>query len=144
VRGGGAPAGGLAGGPQLAASPLSERLHADRGEHVVRGPQLRPRVGPPPLAAQPFAAEQVRAGEFGPEAGAAQSADRLAVAALGVLAVAEQRLGTRVDPLPPVGLADVSRLGQLAERLGGQLGLPGPAGRLDQLGQRPRRDMQLS
>ena len=127
VRASGAPAGGLAGGPQLAAGPFGERLHADRVEHVVRGAQLRPRVGPAPLAAQPLAVEQVRAGQFGPEAGAAQPVDRFAVAALGVLAVAEQRPGTRVDPLPPVGLADAGRLGQPAERLGGQLGLPGPA-----------------
>ena len=121
-RGGGALAGGLAGGQQLAAGPFGERLHADRGEHVVRGAQLRPRVGPPALAAQPLAVQQVRAGQFGTKAGAAEPADRLAVQALGVLAVAEQRPAARVDPLPPVGLAGAGRLGQQAERAGGQPG----------------------
>ena len=86
---GGARADGLAGGQQLAAGPFGERLHADRGEHVVRGAQLRPGFGPSALAAQPLAVEQVRAGEFGPEAGAAQPVDRLAIPAVGVLAVAE-------------------------------------------------------
>ena len=126
VPGGGARAGGLAGGPQLAAGPLGERLHADLSEHLVRGAQLRPRLGPPALAAQPLTVQQVGAGELGPNAGAAEPADRLAVPALGVLAVAEQRPAARVDPLPPVGLADAGRLGQSAERAGGQPGLPGP------------------
>jgi hypothetical protein len=40
---------------------LGERLHAERGEHLVRGAQLRPRADPPGLAAQPLAIEQVRA-----------------------------------------------------------------------------------
>ena len=91
--------------------------HADRGEHVVRGAQLRPGVGPPALAAQPLAVEQVRAGEVGPEAGAAKPVDRLAIAALGVLAVAEQRPGTRVDSLPPVGAGRCWSPGQPAERV---------------------------
>ncbi len=43
------------------------------------------------------------------------------VPALGVLAVAEQRPGTGVDPLPPVRLADAGRLGQPAERVGGEM-----------------------
>src|SRR5215472_7142791 len=80
---------------------------------------------------------------IGPKAGAAQSADRLAIPGLSVLAVAEQRPGPRVDPLRPVGLADAGRLGQPAERVGGQLGLPGPAGRLDQLGKHPHGGKQL-
>ena len=51
ARAGGAPAGGLAGGQQLPAGPLGERLHADGGEHLVCGTQLHPRVGPPALSA---------------------------------------------------------------------------------------------
>jgi len=101
VRAGGAPAGGLAGGPQLTAGPFGERLHADRVEHLVRGAQLRPRVDPPALAAQPLAVEQVRAGQLGPEAGAAQPADRLAIPALGVRAL----LHRAIAPLaadPPI------------------------------------------
>src|SRR5258705_9371808 len=90
VRGDGALADGLAGGPQLAAGPVGERLHADLGGHLVRGAQLRPRVGPPALAAQPLAVDQVRAGKLKTNAGAAQLADRLAIPGLGVPAVAEQ------------------------------------------------------
>jgi hypothetical protein len=116
------------------AGALGERLHADRGEHVVRGAQLRPRVGLPALAAQPLAEQQVRARQLGPKAGTAQPVDRLAIPALGVLAVTEQRPGTRIDPLPPVGLPDAGGLGQPVERVGGQPSLPGPAGRLDQFG----------
>src|SRR5258708_7488180 len=102
MRGGSALADGLAGGQQLAAGPLGERLHADRGEHLVRCAQLRPRLGPAALAAQPLAVEQVRAGKLKTNAGAAQLADRLAIPGLGVLAVAEQRPAARVDPRPPV------------------------------------------
>jgi hypothetical protein len=103
----------------------------------MRGAQLCPRVGPPTLAAQPLAVQQVRTGQLGPEAGAAEPADRVAVPALGVLAVAEQRLAAGVDPLAPVGLADAGGLSQPGQRVGGQPGLPGPAGRLDQLSKRP-------
>src|SRR5215469_1705090 len=46
ARVGRAPADGLAGGQQLAAGPLGERLHADRVEHVVRGAQLRDGLPP--------------------------------------------------------------------------------------------------
>ena len=106
-------------------------------------PQLRPRLNTPALVAQTLAVEQMRAGEFGTKAGAAQPADRLAIGALGVLAVAEQRPAARVDPRPPVALADDGRLGQSAERVRGQPGMPSPAGRLDQLGQRPHGDIQL-
>src|SRR5580693_8348099 len=143
ARAGGALADRLPGGQQLAAGPLGERLHADRVEHLVRGAKLRPRVGPPALATQPLTVEQVRAGELRRKAGTAQPADRLAIAALGVLAVAEQRPAARVGPLPPVGLANAGGLSQPGERAGGQLGLPGPAGRLDQLGQRSYGDKQL-
>jgi hypothetical protein len=57
----------------------------------MRGAQLRPRVSPPSLAAQPLTVEKVRARQLGTEAGAAQPVDRLAITALGVLAAAEQR-----------------------------------------------------
>jgi hypothetical protein len=79
----------------------------------VRGAQLRPRLGPAALAAQPLAVQQVRAGEFGPKAGAAEPVGRLAVPALGVLAVAEQRAAACVDPCPqsvwPMLVASASR-----------------------------------
>ena len=55
-----------AGGQQLAAGALGERLHADGVESVVRGAQLFARVDAPALAAQPLAVEQLRPGELGP------------------------------------------------------------------------------
>jgi hypothetical protein len=82
VHVGGALAGDLAGGPQLAAGALGERRHADRGEHVVRGAQLRPSLGPAALATQPLTVEQVGARQLGTKAGAAQPADRLAIVTL--------------------------------------------------------------
>jgi len=91
ARIGGAPAHGPAGGQQLPAGPLRECPHTDHGEHLVRLAQLRARLGPPALTAQPLAVEQVRAGELGTEAGAAQPAGRLAITALGLIAVAQQR-----------------------------------------------------
>ena len=54
----------LAGGLQLTAGALGERLHADRRELVVRRPELRARVHAAILPAQPFAVEQVSAGEL--------------------------------------------------------------------------------
>ena len=53
----------LAGGQQLAAGALGERLRAHRGEHLVGRAQLLARVDAAVLAAQPLAVEQVGAGE---------------------------------------------------------------------------------
>ncbi len=53
----------LAGGQQLARGAVGEGLGAHRGEQLVRGAELLPRVDPPALAAQPLAVEQVGAGE---------------------------------------------------------------------------------
>ena len=47
----------LAGGEQLAAGALRERLHADRDEHLVGGSQLLARILTPALAPQPLAVE---------------------------------------------------------------------------------------
>ena len=102
-------AGGLAGGQQLAAGPLGERLHADGVEHAVRGAQLLAGLAAPALAAQPLAVQQVGAGQFGAQPGAAEPLDRLAVQALGLLALAQQRPGPRLDPQPPVGAAGPGR-----------------------------------
>ena len=132
ARGYGARAGGLADGQQLAAGPLREGLHADRSEHVIRSAQLRPRLGPPVLATQPLAVQQVRAGEFDTKAGSAEPIERLTITGLGVLAVAEQGPAAGIDSLPPVGLADARASDSPVCAPGGQPGLPGPAGRLDQ------------
>ena len=87
----------LAGRQQLTAGALGERLHADRRELVVRGAQLRTRVDPAILAAQPLAVEQVRAGELGPQPGAAQPLDRLAIQPLGGVARRSAALGERAS-----------------------------------------------
>ena len=55
-------AGGLAGGQQLAAGPLGERLDAHRRQHLVGGAQLLARVDAPVLASQPLAVEQMARG----------------------------------------------------------------------------------
>jgi hypothetical protein len=81
-------AGRLAGGRQLAPGPFGERRSPHCGQHAVRGLQLSAGVHPPVLAAQPFAVQQVGAGELGAELGTAEPVDRLAVPALGGLAVA--------------------------------------------------------
>jgi hypothetical protein len=82
----------------LALGPLSEGPHAHRVQHVVGYPQLLAGLGAAPLAAQPLAVEQVRAGELGAQAGPAQAVDRLAVPALGGLAVAEEGADAGFDP----------------------------------------------
>ena len=78
-------------GHQLAASALGERRHADRGEHVVCGPQVMARVDAPVLATQPLAVQQVGAGQIWAELGAAEPVDRLLIQTLGGLAFAQQR-----------------------------------------------------
>src|SRR5262249_677114 len=81
----------LARGDQFPAGALGERLHADRGEHVVGRAQLLARVEPPALPAQPFTVEEMRAGQVRAQLGSAQPVDRVAVQGLGGGAVAQQR-----------------------------------------------------
>src|SRR3954452_20636785 len=57
-------ASGLPAGPQLPRGALRERVHAHRREHLVRGAQLLAGIRAPPLAAQPFAVDEVAAGEL--------------------------------------------------------------------------------
>ena len=133
----------LAGGRQLVPRAFGECLHAHRGQHVVSGPQLLTGVCAAVLAAQPLAVEQVRAGELGPQLGAAEPADRLPVQTLGRLALAQQRTGTRLDAQPEVGSAGLSDVRKPFERPGGEARVPGASGGLDQLGQRPRGDMRV-
>ena len=52
------------------------------------------RVAGAVLAAQPFAVQQVRAGQFWPQPGAAQPVGRFPAQALGGLTVARQRAST--------------------------------------------------
>src|SRR4029453_16658226 len=55
---------GLTGRLQLVPGTVGESVHAHHGEHVVRGSQMLPGIGTPAPAPQPFAIEQVRAGEL--------------------------------------------------------------------------------
>jgi len=71
----------------------------------VGGPQLLACIGTSVLKAQPLAVEQVRAGQFGPQRRTSEPVDRLAVEALGGLALAQQRARARLDSQPEPGLA---------------------------------------
>jgi hypothetical protein len=51
--------------------------------------ELLTRVHTAPIAPQPFAVDQVRAGQFGADAGPAEPLDRLAVQRLGGLTAGE-------------------------------------------------------
>ena len=86
-----APGRGLAGGQQLAAGALGERLGADPAEAVVGGSKLLARVDAPVLATQPLAVEQLGAGEVDHATGAREPLDRLAVEGLRSSSVAQQR-----------------------------------------------------
>ena len=89
---------GLAGGDQLPAGALGERLHANRLEHVVGRPQLRARIAGPALAAQPLPVQQVRAGQIRAELGAAEAASRTGDTALVRAALEWLSERTRVTP----------------------------------------------
>ena len=125
---------GLAGGVQLPARALSERLHPDRGQHVVGRAQLLARVGAPTFATQPLAVEQVRASQFRTEPGASQPVDRLAVQAIGVSAVAKQRPGACLDAEREIGTRGLRRLRQSRERIACEPGISCARGRLHELG----------
>src|SRR5206468_3471495 len=118
VRLDGALAHPLAGGLQFDAGTLGECFHADRGEQVVGGAELRARIGTPALAAQPLAVEQVRAGEFRTQPRTTQPLDRFAIQALGGLALAQQRARASLDPQAPAGVAGVRCFGESLKRIG--------------------------
>src|SRR5215210_9225028 len=90
---------------QLSACALGESLHADRRELVVRSTELDPRVDPAVLAAQPLPVEQMSPGELRTQPGSAQPLDRLAMQALGTLAVTHECSAARLDSQAPVGVA---------------------------------------
>ena len=60
----GALARALARGPEFASGALGKCLGSDAAEHFVRCSQLLTRVHAPVLTAEPFAVEEVRAGEL--------------------------------------------------------------------------------
>src|SRR6185295_19504435 len=103
--------------------------------------KLYPRVDPATLPAQPLSVQQVRAGEVGADAGTPKPLDRLAVTALGSVAIAQQRARTSFDAERPVRAADAGDRGQPAEGIGGHLGASDARRRLNELDRLPgRRD----
>jgi hypothetical protein len=133
----GALAGGHASGPQLAARPLRERLRADPLEHAVSRAQLLARVAAAALPAQPFPVQQMGAGELDTHPGPAQVGERLAVEALGFLALAQQRLRPGPQPERPVGAAGIGHHGEPLAGAGRGLGHPAACRGLDQLDRGP-------
>src|SRR5215472_16082623 len=76
---------------QLPAGALGERLHPDPGEHVVGRTQLIARVDAAALAAQPLPVEQMRAGKFRADFGAAEPLDRTVIQEIRAVAAGQQR-----------------------------------------------------
>ena len=89
----------------------------------MRDPQAAAGVAAPPLAPQPLAVEQVRAGELGNGPGSFQVADRLLVAVFGVSAGGQQRTGAG-EQLPGLGLRQTAQA-QAGQAIKQQRPLPG-------------------
>src|SRR5439155_2130092 len=121
---------------------VSERLSTHRDEHFVGRAQLLARVYPPALASQPLAVEQMGARELHAHAGPAEVRDRLAVEALGDLALAHKRMRTRFDPKRPIGAADTGHLEESSMGTGRFLACATPGGCLNQLDHAPVRRAQ--
>ena len=122
---------------------LGERLHADRREQVVGGAELRARVDAAVRAAQPFAVEQVRAGELGPSC----VRPRRSIASRYSPSASSPSLTSARDRARTPSAQSFARDGGAASMRSRaprrQLGLLGPGRRLDQLGRRPDGDEQL-
>src|SRR4051794_22211690 len=135
----GALAGGFAGGTQLAPGALREPLDAHGAEPVVRIAQLDARIDAAAFTAQPLAVDQSGASEVHAAPGAREPFDRLPVQALGHLARGQECARSGLEPQGPVAAADPSVLREPVQRGGGLLRRAGSDGRLDELGQHPRR-----
>ena len=110
--------------------------------HVACGAQVDAGVDATVLAAQPFSVEQVGAREFGAESGAAEAVYRFAVQILGGVRFGDQRPGARLHAQAEVGSAGPGEFRQMFGRVGGEANVSAARGGLDQLGQRPHRDVQ--
>src|SRR5437588_2170335 len=106
----------LARGQQLALGPLGERLGPHRVEHLKCGAQLLASVEAAPLPPQPFAVEEMGAGELHADARASEPLNRLAIQAVGLVAVGEQRAAAGLDPEAPISGAGAGSLGDPLER----------------------------
>ena len=76
----------------------------------MSGEELLACLGTAVFAPQPFAVDQARAGQFRADPGTAEPLDRLAVQAIGSLALAQQRPRARSGPERPVAAADTGGL----------------------------------
>ena len=132
-----APAAPLASRDEFAGGALRERLHAHRREQLVRDVELGARVEATAFAPQPFAVQQMRAGELSADARSAEMVDRHAEPAIGDSIVGEQRPGTRFDAARPMGARGLCLVGQPVEGVGRKIGPAAARGRLDQLAQPP-------
>src|SRR5690348_7664634 len=92
-----APADLFAGGHQLAASTLGERLHPDRDAQLVSRAQLLTGRGSSALATQPLAVEKMGASLVGTELAPLEPLDRLAIQPFGAVAIGEQRPASGLD-----------------------------------------------
>src|SRR4051794_946389 len=80
----------LPGSQELATGALGERPGPEATEQLVCGAQLITRIHPATLSPEPFAVEQMRAGELDADPGALEPLDRLAVQSVRDLALAHQ------------------------------------------------------
>jgi hypothetical protein len=110
----------------------------------VRGAQVLPSLDTAALAAQPLAIHQLRSRQVDAPARATEAVDRIAVEALGVLALAREGERARFDAQRPVGPARPRRLGESAVGVGCPLSGTGPQCGLDFRYVRPRGDLRLA
>src|SRR5829696_5832260 len=86
-------------------------------------------------AAQPFAVEQMRAGELHPHPRAAEMVDRFAIEGLGVIALTQERTRASLDAESPLSATRASRRHQPLESVGRHFRASTSDGGLNQLGE---------
>src|SRR3954447_19021904 len=105
--------------------------------------QLLARVEPAALPTQPFAVQEVSAGELHPDASPGEPLYRLAIEPLGGLAIAKERPRARLDAERPVRSTGSSVGREPPQGVGSRLRPPAPNSGLDELRQRQRGERQL-
>ena len=111
-------------------------------EDVVGRAQLLTSIDPAALASQPLAVQQVSVGEVGPQPRATQAFDRLAMERLGCVPLDQQRSRPGFEPERPIRVARFAVATNRSYASSAMSRLPAPDGRLDQLDERPGRDVQ--
>ena len=122
----------LAGGQQLAVGALGERLQAHVREHRVSDSQLLAGVDAAMLAPQPFAVQEMRAGQRRAGLDVRQPLDRVPVEPLGGFPLGQHRRRARVGPQRPVRAGGARNLSEPGERTGRALRLAAARGGLNQ------------